>query len=518
MDLQLKDYKEEAKKSNDFKNALESQIKESKIFSSKKFWNTETDKEGNVKGCRIDHKKYIEFIQTLGYRRFDQGDDFFFVLIKNKVIEEVTKHRIKDEVIKYIESLPDDYLKSEGVNRHDLLVKFYTSPAIYFSETKFSLLMPESDLLMNEDTKAESYIYYKNGFVSCTANGYDLKPYNLLDKYIWKNQIKNREFNKYDPEGMFHKFVFNISGQKEDRFQSLKTLIGYTLHTYYETKLKAINLTDSTISDVAEGRTGKTLLGRGISQIKNLCEISGKDFDPTNKHKYQDCRLDTQIVFLNDIRKHFQIENLFNDISDHITIDRKNLQPISIKAKMLISSNDTFKVNGASAKDRLIEFELSEHYSNSYSPYDEFGQWFFTEWSNEEWLSFDNFMMTCISDYLRLGLLEANSINLGKRKQIEHTNRDFVEWMDDKIKNEEIRPEFEYDKKELHNNFLEAYSEYKEDKYLKRQSNFTNFLRTYVSNSDELSDKINERRANGKDYIKFHKSGFNIIKNELQLI
>ena len=110
---------------------------------------------------------------------------------------------------------------------------------------------------------------------------------------------------------MFSKFVFNISGQNDKRFESLKTLIGYLLHGFFETKMKAVNLTDSTISENAEGRSGKTLLGRAIALIKMVCEISGKDFDPTNKHKYSSVNLDTQIVFLNDLRKRFDFETLF---------------------------------------------------------------------------------------------------------------------------------------------------------------------------------------------------------------
>ncbi|MEI6060502.1 MAG: hypothetical protein WCR72_07315 [Bacteroidota bacterium] len=486
---------------------VENPVSETTKTVNKEFWKVVKDSDDKPTGVKIDHEKYIDFINSLGYKRFDQGNDFFFVRIVNKVIEEVTKHKMKDSVIQYVKKLPIDQ-KNKGLHSF-ILSKFYTSPALYFSETKFSLLMPEPDMVMNEDTKDECYIYYKNGFVICTDTGYDLKQYSLLNKYIWKNQIKARDFMKYDPDGMFSKFVFNIAGKKEDRFKALKTLIGYSLHSYFETKLKAINLTDSTISDSAEGRTGKTLLGHGIEKIKNLCEISGKDFDPTNKHKYQNCRLDTQIVFLNDIKRNFRFENLFNDISDHITVDQKNMQPFNIKAKMLISSNDTFRVDGGSAKDRLIEFELADHYSNAYSPYDEFGQWFFTEWNELEWLSFDNFMMTCICDYLKHGLIEAEDINLGRRKQIEHTNPDFVEWMNDKIESGGIKPEKEYDKKELHTDFLEAFPEYKEDKWLKRQSNFTRYLQIFVSTSDTFSSKTDERRGGGLSFIKFHKKGYN---------
>ncbi len=473
-----------------------------------KFWYPELDKDGQIKGWKIDHKKYLNFIRLLGYRRFDQGNDFFFVLIKDKVIDIVAKHRIKDEVINYINQLPDGFLKKDGIRKDELLGKFYTSPGIYFSEIKFSLLMPEPDLILNQDTKEESFIYYKNGFVVCTAYGYELKDYNKLDKYIWKNQIKDRAFRKDDPEGMFHKFAYNISGQKEGRFQALKTLIGYNLHSYFDTKLKAINLTDSSISDSAEGRTGKTLLGRSVEKIKNLCEISGKDFDPTNKHKYQNCRLDTQIVFLNDIKKNFRFECLFNDISDHITVDQKNMQPFNIQAKILISSNDTFRVEGGSAKDRLIEFELSEHYSRNYSPYDEFGHWFFTEWDESEWVAFDNFMMSCICDYLRLGVIEAEPINLGKRKQMEHTNPDFVAWMNEQLEKKEIKFGFDYGKREKHADFLNCYTDYREDKWLKKQANFTKYIKTFVLNSDEFKAKVIERRADGIDYFRLQEDIF----------
>lgn len=468
-----------------------------------RFWYFEIINKSGDKRWKIDHRKFMQFLYSRGYRRFDLNEDFFFVKIKDRIIEKKTITEIQDFVIKYIYSINEDDLGE--ISREELLSILYRSNAIFFNDKKLSLIGVEKNLVFNSDTKDHCFIYYSNGFVKCSREGYELLLYKELTGHIYRKQVKNRKFFKKEntDDGNFRKFVFNISGKDEERFRSLQTMIGYLLHGYYETKLRAVNLTDSTISDNAEGRTGKTLLGRSLAQIKNLCEISGKDFDPTNKHKYSKVDIDTQIVFLNDLRKNFKFETLFNDISDAITVDRKNLQPFQIVAKMMISSNDTFRIEGASAQDRVIEFELSEHYSINWNPEMEFKQWFFRDWDEIEWLKFDNFMMQCVCLYLKEGIIIAPSINLDKRKQIQHTNRDFVEFMDEKISDLEIKREVDYDKKELHDEFLRKYPDYVTDRWLKNSSNFTKYLKTYASYSSELKGKIKERRSHGQSFIRF---------------
>jgi len=476
-----------------------------KIETFNVFWSAEIVKL-EVK-WKIDHLKIIKFIRSIGYRRFDMGKDYIFVQIVDRVIDEITVTHIQDMIMSYVNNLiyNSDEIHESGITRNQLLSKFYTSPAIYFNERKLSTLGVETNLTMNSDTKENSFIYYLNGFVKCSSSGYEVHDYKELDGHIFKNQIKNRNFKKHSTEGVFKQFVYNISGKNEQRSLALQTIIGYLLHGYFETKMKAVNLTDSSISDVAEGRTGKTLLGKAIAQIKNVCEISGKDFDPANKHKYATASIDTQIIFLNDLKKKFNFEDLFNDISEAITVDRKNLQPFQVRTKMIIAANDTFRIEGASAKDRVIEFELGEHYNANYSPEDEFKCWFFADWNNDEWLKFDNFMMNCITLYLKHGVIEASPINLDKRKQIQHTNLDFVEFMEEKIENGEIRRGPDYDKTELHNKFLANYPEYEYDRWLKRTGNFTKYLKRYASYSIHLKGKIIERRSNGASYIKFAK-------------
>lgn len=470
---------------------------------------------------KIEHRKFIEHLRYMGFRRFDIGANYIFIRIKDHILNEVQIHIIQDAMMKYIDKL-DDQIEPEIVHedktrnkltRNELINKFITSHSLYFNDKKMSFLGKEENLLFNTDTKETGFIYYSNCFVKCTSTGYECFPYSALSGYVFRNQIKDRKFYKNGSDGMFKSFVYNIAGKSDQRFKALQTMIGYLLHSFFDTKMKAVNLTDSTISENAEGRTGKTLVGHAISKIKNVCEISGKDFDPGNKHKYATAKLDTQIVFLNDLKKRFDFENLFNDISDAITIDQKNMQPFTITAKMLIASNDTFKIAGASAKDRVIEFELANYYNAQFSPIDEFKVWFFTDWDEDEWSKFDNFMMECLTQYLKFGIIEADSINLDKRKQISSTNRDFVEFMDEKIKAGLIRCGIDYDKASLHDEFLNDYPDYKSDKWLKTTGNFIKYFKNYVNYCPELRGEIKERKSSGHTYIRIDKDGDKLQKS-----
>ncbi len=463
------------------------------------FWISERiNKQGELK-WKINPVTFIYFLRHLGFKRFDINEDYIFVKINNHVIEEVPIHKIQDEVMTYINSIDDKIL--EGISKEELQSKFMTSPAYYFNKIKLSILGTEQNLLFNSDNKDTGFIYYKNGFVKCTKEGFNLFEYENLQGHIFKNQIKPREFKEGSPEGMFYQFVFNISGKNEKRFESLQTLIGYLLHSYYENKMKAVNLTDSIISENAEGRSGKTLLGRAIAHIKNVCEIPGKDFDPKNKHKYSTVKLDTQIVILNDLTKGFEFETLFNDITDAITVDQKNLQPFTIRAKMLISSNDTFRIDGASAKDRVIEFEFADHYNATFSPENEFNCWFFRDWDEDEWRKFDNFMCGCLSSYLKTGLIEAEQINLDKRKLLSETNSDFIAFMNEKVVDGSFKINMEYDKAILHEKFLDSFPEYRIHTWLRVTRNFTKYLVKYAKYS--LKATPQERRSNGRSLIQF---------------
>jgi hypothetical protein len=78
--------------------------------------------------------------------------------------------------------------------------------------------------------------------------------------------------------------------------------------------------------------------------------------------------------------------------------------------------------------------------------------------------------------------------------------------MDEKIEAGELKSGLDYDKKELHDEFLDKFPEYKEDRWLKRSATFTKYMKIYASYTPQLRGTVKERRSNGKSLIKFETS------------
>jgi len=451
----------------------------------KKFWYPEKDKDGNIKTCKVDHLKCIDFLREQGIRRYDVQEDFTFIKITDNIIQEVTTTYIQDFVIDYIKTFYTTNKKNEEITEEQVLNAFYRSPNIYFSKSKLSLIGNET-LEINQDELDCSYFYFINGFVEVSKSCIRLRPYVELKGFIWKDQIIEREFNPNAAEkSNFQTFIFNISGQKESRFQSLKTIIGYLLHSFYDYQLKAVNLTDSKIGDFDEGRTGKTLFGRALGKTKNLVELAGKSFNAEDEKKYMEVGIGTQIVHINDAKNNLNFELLYNDITDGMRVRKLYLKPFIVHAKLIISSNKPLAVHGSSAKARVIEFEFADHYSKDYTPEHEFGEWFFRDWNSEAWECFDAFMINCSHEYFIYGLIEPDEINLSQRKLINETAKEFAEFMDSCFSSDSfpfIVFGKEFDKKELYNRFVREYEDYGDGRNKITQRRFTRWLQIYAVN------------------------------------
>ena len=299
-------------------------------------------------------------------------------------------------------------------------------------------------------------------------------------------------------------------------------------------KLFAVILTDCKMSEDGEpnGRTGKTLWGKGLGHMLNtdergsvFLEINGKDFSPKNKFKYEDANLDTQLIHINDIYNNYNIENSFNDITEGIKIDKKNEKPITIQPKLIFSSNKTIKIEGESAKDRVIQFEFSEHYNSEFNPSIEFGtkkkdgtvepHWFFTDWDENEWLRFDYFMINCITKYFHKGLIRPKEINLSKRTLADHTSPEFINFMTDAISFDGISYNFNenglstqitfkieinqsFSKRNAFEVFIKLNPDFDNQKF--KQRDFTKWIRMYAKHKNKAYE---ETRSHGNDLFTF---------------
>lgn len=478
-------------------------------FSIERLYKAKKDQDGNVKDLIIQHIAFLALIKTFGIRRFDLDNGFIFVRVEDNVIEEVSRTNIQDIFFLFLKSLP--YGLPEDVSREFLLEKFTKSPENFFSDTKLSLMDAETQDFCKDDSKA-AYIFYKNGFVKCMDGGYSLHQYRELNGLVWKRQILKRDFDpvpmvytNMDSLPVFVQFIKNVCGEKTDRFNSFCSIIGYILHDYFEGKLKAVILSDSDITNNTNGRTGKTLFAKAIGKISPLCEMNGKDFDPEDRFKYQDVMLADRLVHLNDIKQSLSIEKLFNDITEGISVQKKNKQPFRKRVKFILSTNKTLKIEGASAKDRVIEFEFVNHYGESFSPRDEFGKWFFGEgWTTQDWSEFDNFICYCLTLYLKEGLILPSQINLNRKKLLESTNEDFVDYIEERVKDGRIKANEIICKNDIRNDFINSYPDYKHE--LMDVRKITQWLRNYANLSGYFAQnnpRQDEKAANGKKYFVF---------------
>lgn len=443
-------------------------ISNSKEVSTIKFWTVRNknldDGTKQFKDVVIADLNLLELLKSFGYRRYDiEGGGYSFVEVKNNIVCEVQPQNIQDSFSRYLKTLPEKI--EPHVTRYDLESMVVKQSEKLFGKARLTWLISDEQINFNKDNKNESYAYYANGFVKCVKGDFSFQPYSSLQKSIWKSQLKQRDFVKLadvndqsltDKYGCYAKFILNVAGNDLSRFESLLSLIGYLLHDFKDTKLKAVVLTDSKLSEGNNGRTGKTLFGKGVEHIRDVCELNGKEFKADKSFKYQEAGLSTQIVFLNDAMKKFNLETLYNDITEGITIEKKNQSPVKLKVKYLITTNATLKTEGASSKDRVTEFEFSDHYSDKFHPKDEFGHWFFTEWEKDEWNLFDNFMMFCICFYLENGLIEPDPVNLNNRKLIDQSCKQFYDF----IEARNVQPGVEFIIQDAHEEFQSQYPDY----------------------------------------------------------
>jgi hypothetical protein len=387
------------------------------------FW--EYTNKGNVV---VQHHKFKSFLQEHNFfKYYPSNAGFIFINIFENLIEETNKDKIKDFSLHYLENAdnigmkPFDYMAGN--------TKFFTYDYLSFLNTK------EVNLL--EDTVDTSYLYYLNKVVKVSKNKIDEIDYIDCDGYVWRNQIIQRDFLKVnDTDCVFNKFLFLVAGKEETRFRSIKSVIGYLLHSFKTSaNNKAIILNDETISDTPNGGSGKGLFWNALSQMKKLNSLDGKIFSFNDQFKYQTVSTDSQILVFDDVKKHFDFESLFSLITEGITIERKGQLaiklPVNKSPKILITTNYTVGGAGGSFDRRKFEIEFSSYFNAHHTPLQEFNHLLFDEWDSIEWNRFNNFMIECIQFYFEHGLIVSEFKNLELRKFITKTSNEFYEFTND---------------------------------------------------------------------------------------
>lgn len=408
-------------KQNELENAVEN-VKEN--ISVVDFW--QYSEKGNI---TILHHKFKYFLQERNFFKFypNGGTGFIFIKIFENLLQETNKDIIKDYVLNYLEFKDDIGMKP--FNYMAEKTKYFAYDYLSFLETK--------EVKLLEDTISTCFLYFKNKIVCINKTKIDEIDYIDSNGYVWENQIIDRDYTKVNPkDSVFSQFLYLVAGKEDLRYNSLKSVIGYLLHSFKTSaNNKAIILNDETISDAPNGGSGKGLFWNALSQMKKLNSLDGKTFSFGDQFKYQTISADCQILVFDDVKNKFDFESLFSLITEGITLERKGQLaiklPVKKSPKILITTNYTVGGIGGSFERRKFEVEFSGYFNEQHTPLMEFKHLLFDEWDVKEWNKFDNFMIQCVQFYLSNGLIRHDFTNLELKKFINKTSKEFYEFSND---------------------------------------------------------------------------------------
>lgn len=446
------------------------------------FWSTEKAK------VKIHSNLLIEFLMNNGFAKILVGEDYFFIRDGNNVISIVTKIIIKDFIIQFISG------NSEGQIRGLILENLIKNMKILCSESTLECL-PTTIPAILMGTKQREYFYFKNGFAEVTAENISFKEYSELKGKVWERQMTLNDFHFTDRLSEFQTFIQNICRHDEERINALRSAIGYLLVSYKDPSCaKAIIFTDEKLSENAFGRSGKGLVAKAISRMRNVVRIDGKNFNFDKAFMFQSVDPDTQLIVFDDVKKKFSFDKLFSILTEGITIEKKNRNEYRLafenSPKILITTNHSVEGTDDSSLDRQFVVEFSDYYNARHKPKDEFGHLFFDEWDDEQWTSFYNYMLGCCSYYLQNGLKEYEYVNLTRKKLIDSTAPEFEEFIAAVPLNKE------FNKKELFEQFRKEYEDFGQIK----QNTLSRWTKTYA---DLYNLDILERKSGTDRFLTF---------------
>lgn len=363
------------------------------------------------------------------------GGNRLTVKLNNNIAKVYIPQEVYRYVLQYVKEQEDDVLRSQFIKDGENLLM--TKKAILAS-------LQELGATRFKDSKNAAIFFFKNVFVYIDKEGYKTYKYSNLkdiigEQYIFEGQIIKHDFKtqKDFKECQFYEFI-KLSTNEKRHFKNIVTAIGYMLHRYKNPSLaKAVIFSDilSQATNTANGRSGKGLIIKALEQLLNIVEYNGKNLDlGRDKFVYQSIDIETDLFVLQDVQQNFSFEDLFAVLTDKMNIERKHQGKITLdfedSPKIAVTTNYTLSDTGGSFKDRKHCILLNNHFSSINKPEKHFGNLFFLEWNDKEYQRFYSFMIYCLQQYFKKGLVEYNSPELRQQKLENETNKAFVELME----------------------------------------------------------------------------------------
>ena len=495
----FRDWIELRNTNEDFRNLL-------RLAMPAKFWWSKTNPKNGQVEHQIDADCLHYFLRLNGFYilRDPHVKDARYIRIQSNVVSEITAKDVKAFVRSWAEErflnrdlrnliinspkLSAAALESLKEIELDFTSHTATSQIFYMQnacvEVKGSGITPypwnscpidnyvwDRNVIPHKFTPMEDFFaishYYNTGGEDC----YSIKIKNRDSRFFcylinasrihWRKELEYNFCDKSSDEAQeyFEKHHFDISGpglSPDEQFAQEQNLvnkiftIGYMLHRYKSpSRAWAPYAMDERVGEDGDsnGRSGKSLMFKALSNMLNLCQLSGRNPRLTeNPHIYERVNSETDLIFVDDCDKYLNIGYFYDSITGSLVINPKNISsytlPFEKSGKFAFTTNFVPLEFNPSTSGRLIPVVFSDYYHQigdntdyleNRSVADDFHMNLFSDdYTEKDWNADLNFMMQCCRFYLSLGkdpvkiLPPMDSIMQRKYKQDMGAN--FEEW------------------------------------------------------------------------------------------
>ena len=488
------------------------------------------DNKETLETLTIDASAFLEWLTDHGFARTMYEEKHVFVYrVNSKIFRKIDRQYIIQYVREFISSMPETLPPyADDLYTPDHLMKLMVSQHKTIYMDNFLYMLPQIEFSPCRDRRSITYLYYQNCFVKVTKNEISKLSYDKLPGYIWEDQMLDRDFELLDEKETFKaeyaEFLTNACRSDQDRIKAMATAIGYMVNTYKDpARINSVVLVDEKISagNSPEGRTGKGLFFKAISKIRNVVIVDGKNWSIDKNFAFQRLNPGTDLLVFEDIPKKFAFERFHSILSEGMSVEKKGVPeyflPYSDSPKVGFTTNFVFTATGATNQARLVELEFSDFFRPEYTPYDHFGHTLFEDWSDQEWLRFDNYIICCVKLYFELDKLWTyKRVNLTTRKKLQHFPEEFLDFMepDPDTKRQLIEPHIRYDESllefnktqdrtHLYNMFKNHFMRIKNEKEFSSKR-FYGCIRKFIELDPDFAE-LEEGKSNGIRWMMFKK-------------
>lgn len=246
--------------------------------------------------------------------------------------------------------------------------------------------------------------------------------------------------------------------EKKEEMLSLANMmfcLGYLCAQYKnQGKPWIVFLQDTKISEIGKssGRSGKSLVSKALKFVRPDFYIEGRKMDDKNMFQfiYDGLTEFHDIIEVDDFAEFGDFTFFYTQATGNRTVNSKNISPFVLEyedsGKMVISSNFELPNTDSSTMARLLNCGVSDYYheqtkfneyKESRSPLSKFGRQLYTDFTDEEWVQFYNFIAYCIQLQMRFDKIQPPTLNLERRQlrreMSEGLGRDeiFLKWAND---------------------------------------------------------------------------------------